>query len=725
MRRLHRATSKRALRALIGIGAVLMLALVAGGCAGGPSNTAPTPDPFAGLTERSDQAFRQGLEAYGEGQYRDALTSFQQARTLSPSADPRIDQMLERTTAAMAPTKTPVPATPTEVPAAPTAVPLVMSTQKADTQLGERYFGHVSLAVVPGRDSEDSPAATQFFFQDQMGLRIDGLKQHLRLPFTLRVFNTDTAGLVGEVQSDDILTAVPTSPPPVARNVSLAATPTAAPTLSTPAFQVARFWDSYVWYHKGGEEPGRYRAELYANGVLTHSFDYTVVSVPVASPEPTLAPTVEPTASLPTVEEAPAPPPPAPVPASAPPVSVRAPSVAQAPVSAPVAPVPTPQPTAIPLPTAAPTASTAAATQVGGLPSGLDVNPNDGRVFIADGSGVVWTSDPSHPASFNRPISLDHLPQDLAVDASTGNVFVSARNESAVLVLDASGQRLSTIQMPAAPGDLRIDSQLGLVYVVLPDRQALAVIDARGGHLMRTIDGLPQITSLALDPVRHTLYAGHLGGQLSIVDVASSQVTARMTLTGVGLSSVATARGMAYAVNTVTHELAVVEPVSQTVNRYVLAAEPAAITASENSGSVYVLASKPDAIVRLDPTDGTELGRVTLPNRSGRFGLATRAGDQAGFQGLRSRMVLNPINQSVYVTLPESGTFSLVPDVLFPPLTHDIPWVEAPAAPLVAYSIPGVIRPAAAALPSQPTPALQARAQTAAIPDPITDQEAN
>ena len=53
---------------------------------------------------------------------------------------------------------------------------------------------------------------------------------------------------------------------------------------------LVRFWDTYVWYHQGGDEPGNYVVQLFANGVLTNNLEYTVGSVPVASPEPTLAP---------------------------------------------------------------------------------------------------------------------------------------------------------------------------------------------------------------------------------------------------------------------------------------------------------------------------------------------------------------------------------------------------------------------------------------------------
>jgi hypothetical protein len=275
--------------------------------------------------------------------------------------------------------------------------------------------------------------------------------------------------------------------------------------------------------------------------------------------------------------------------------------------------------------------------------------------------------------------------------------------------MDANGRRLSTIAMPVAPGDLQVDSDLGLVYVVLPERQAIGVIDGRAGRLVRTIDGMPQVTALALDPLRHMLYVSHLAGQVTVIDGPSSQVTARLSVTGVGLASVATSRGLAYAVNTASHELAVIEPVGLSVSKYVLPAEPAAVAASEGSGSVYVLASRPNTILRIDPVDGTQVGAVILPDRSGRFGVGLV--DQGNFQGLRARMVLNPADESLYVTLPEAGSLSVVPTNLFPPLAQDIRWVETPDAPVFA-SIPGVVRPAAPADPDQPAPAVRAAQAT-------------
>jgi len=244
--------------------------------------------------------------------------------------------------------------------------------------------------------------------------------------------------------------------------------------------------------------------------------------------------------------------------------------------------------------------------------------------------------------------------------------------------------------------------------VSIPERQALGEVDIRGGRLLQTVSGLPQITSLAIDPLRHTLYAAHLAGQMTVVDVPSGQVIVRLSLTGAGLSSVATARGLAYAVNTATHELAVVEPYSRSITRYMLGQEPSAVAAAEDSGAVYVLSSRSDVMLQIDPTDGTEIGRVLLASRSSH----TVVGG-TGVQTLRPRMVLNATDDTLFASLPEAGTLAAVSMDQFPTIARAIPYLEVPDF-AVADSIPGVLQPAAAALPSQPAP-FAARAQA---PDP-------
>src|SRR4051794_18858015 len=114
------ATTARATRALVAIGAVLILAVAASGCVSSGPAAAPTADPFAGLADRSDQASRKGLKAYGRGQYRDALPALERARALTPSGKARTAQMTNPSRAVRPPPATPIPPTPTSVPVAPT-----------------------------------------------------------------------------------------------------------------------------------------------------------------------------------------------------------------------------------------------------------------------------------------------------------------------------------------------------------------------------------------------------------------------------------------------------------------------------------------------------------------------------------------------------------------------------------------------------------------------------
>jgi DNA-binding beta-propeller fold protein YncE len=175
-----------------------------------------------------------------------------------------------------------------------------------------------------------------------------------------------------------------------------------------------------------------------------------------------------------------------------------------------------------------------------------------------------------------------------------------------------------------------------------------------------------------------------------VIDTATSRVLARPSLTTAGLSSIATARGLAYAVNTATHELAVLNPGSQTIDRYALSQEPAAVAASEDTGAVYVLSSRASMIVRIDPTDGSEIGRAVLPDRSGHAGLAPQ-----NTLTMRPRLAISQTDETLFATLPEAGTLAAVGNDQYPVIAREIPWPDQTGI-AVAAEVPEVLSPAAA-----------------------------
>jgi len=89
-------------------------------------------------------------------------------------------------------------------------------------------------------------------------------------------------------------------------------------------------------------------------------------------------------------------------------------------------------------------------------------------------------------------------------------------------------------------------------------------------------------------------------------------------------------------------------------------------------------------------------------------------------------MVLDVVDQTVFASLPEAGSLAAITIDQLPAMANRIPFMDVPDQ-ASADSIPGVLQPAADALPSQPGPSQTLRAATApedqaTPPDP--DEEA-
>ena len=568
----------------------------------------PTPDPFSSVAQQADAAYTQGMGLFQEGNYVGAQSAFEKAKLLSPTDDPRIDDMLQRTSAELTPTATPAPPTPVPT-ASPT--PLVQSSATPATDLGDAYFGRVFIAIIPGANATPVPM-TQFSVDDQIGLYIENLGQRLHLPFSLRVFDRDSGALVAD----------------------------------TPGESAQKFLDNFVWYRHGSEAAGQYRLELYAGDVLTNSFDYAVVTTPVAIPTPQLTaePTVivTPVVAAPPPQPAPQPPPPPAPPTAAPPVA--APQLAPPPPPPTLAPAPVPTPT--PVPPGATTISIAAG------PSALSAAAGSDQVFVADRSGLVWTFTRGQPV-LRRPLSVNGDPIGVAGDASAGRVYVAVRDPSSIEVLDAAtGQSQSTYPLPSKPGDVLFDPSAGLLHVVLPDRDAIETIDVRAARVVRITPALHNVTGVALDSSTHTLYVTQLEGDLSILDTLSGAITSTVRLSDVGLAGVALGNDRVYAINGPGQELIVFDRSTDTTDRLQLASQPAALAVGPNTGAVYILGSDGASVTRVD-ADGA-MTDVALSD-SAQNNPVSLAPDQIW---QRPRMTLDA-DEAVYVIQPNGSTLAI------------------------------------------------------------------
>jgi outer membrane protein assembly factor BamB len=154
---------------------------------------------------------------------------------------------------------------------------------------------------------------------------------------------------------------------------------------------------------------------------------------------------------------------------------------------------------------------------------------------------------------------------------------------------------------------------------------------------------------------------------VTVIDAATAQVVTTIQASGTGLCSIATANGLAYAVNIVTQELVVVDPATDDVNRFSLSDEPVAIAASEGSGAVYVLSALADAVIGLDPTDGSELGRVLIVG-----GSAPVAMSPTDMVAVRPQLAISQSDETIYATVPQVGGLAVVRNEQFPVSAYHI-----------------------------------------------------
>jgi outer membrane protein assembly factor BamB len=363
-------------------------------------------------------------------------------------------------------------------------------------------------------------------------------------------------------------------------------------------------------------------------------------TVPTNVPDGATVPTVVPGgATVPTQVVA------APVPTPAPQVA----PIAQIPI-----PVPTPAPAPAPLPTPTRSSVTAVTTLVSAGPAALDTLDATDQVFVADRSGLIWTVVHGQPA-LGRPYAVSGTPVGLAVDPATGRLYVAVHAQPpVVVVLDAAtGQQLASVPLPGDPGDVRLDSSLGLLFVLVPDRAALVTLDVRDMKLIGSTQDLAQVTGIALDDSSHMLYLSQLGGQLSVVDGPTGRLAAQLPLTSEGLTGVAFAYGRVFAVNAPGRELVQVNLTTSEISHLSLAAEPESIVVGPQSGAVYVLDRGTSTIVKLDPGNGSELGRAFVGEGVSATSL------QPDTLWLRPRMVVSAAGERIYVIDPQAAMLAV------------------------------------------------------------------
>jgi len=167
---------------------------------------------------------------------------------------------------------------------------------------------------------------------------------------------------------------------------------------------------------------------------------------------------------------------------------------------------------------------------IGSNPSAIAVDPTSGHVFVAGAdSGTVRMLD-GGAGTMARTVTVGQDPSALAVDPATHRVFVC--NIDTVSVLDARSSALvATVPVGANPFGIVVDVPDRRVFTVNPIDGTVDMLDAATGTILRrTRVGLRPV-SAALDArARRLLVADSGGGTVSVLDARTGAVVGTISI---------------------------------------------------------------------------------------------------------------------------------------------------------------------------------------------------
>jgi YVTN family beta-propeller protein len=274
----------------------------------------------------------------------------------------------------------------------------------------------------------------------------------------------------------------------------------------------------------------------------------------------------------------------------------------------------------------------AARVETGPDPRALAVDPSQDRAYVALGDGVLATLD-TDERQVLCTIPVGREPEGVAVNRSTGLVYVSNRGDGTVSEVAGSGcGSVTSIAGLTEPAGLIVDEQTNHIFVSDSGTGHVVVLDANNRRVVGKIAVGSHPESLAFDSDSGLLYVASAGdGTLSTIRVDDLLVVSTIKISHGPLLSLAAdaTTGRAYVVHLgppPSREIAVVDgrsgeiPVSLAGSRDRRLEVVYSIAVDEERGLLYV-ADGQDLLV-LDTQDWTVSDSIPVDAVIHSFGLA-------------------------------------------------------------------------------------------------------
>jgi YVTN family beta-propeller protein len=168
----------------------------------------------------------------------------------------------------------------------------------------------------------------------------------------------------------------------------------------------------------------------------------------------------------------------------------------------------------------------------GSQPVALAVNSSTGRIYVANaGSDSVSVIDGASSAVI-ATIAVGVAPRGVAVDAEANRVYVASSESNEVAVIDGESNKVvATHPVGTEPWGIAVDSNTGRVFVSNRGGGTVSVIDGRHNLRIGTVAVGDLPTAVAVNPGTGRVYVASGGsGGLSVIDGRSNLLIATLPL---------------------------------------------------------------------------------------------------------------------------------------------------------------------------------------------------
>lgn len=250
---------------------------------------------------------------------------------------------------------------------------------------------------------------------------------------------------------------------------------------------------------------------------------------------------------------------------------------------------------------------------VGPRPQAVAVNSTTGRVYVANSGADTVSVIDGHARRLVGTIAVGFAPGGVAVNPTTNRIYVLNRNDGTVLVIDGESDRLlTTVAVGGRPSAVAVNPVTDRVYVVNNDQGTLRVIDGATHEVIATVTVGRAPVGVAVNTVNARVYVANYGdGTMSVIDgtTHSRLITVRVGSQGGGTNNV--------AVNTATERVYVTDNIrlgvwmidaGGTTHRVIglvpLPRKPWGLAVSETTNRVYVANSTDGHVFAIDGNSG-------------------------------------------------------------------------------------------------------------------------